>query len=77
MRVAPSMKPQEVANALWALATLGWKASTEVAAVCEQLVGALAPESSLLPLSNMLLSQLLQAHLASQFLGLGLITLPS
>jgi len=29
-----------------------------------------------MPLSNMVLSQLLQAHMASQFLGLGLITLP-
>jgi hypothetical protein len=26
VRVAPSMKPQEVANSLWALATLGWPA---------------------------------------------------
>ena len=27
LRVAPSMKPQEVANALWALARLGWQAA--------------------------------------------------
>ena len=26
-RVAPSMKPQEIANMLWALATLGWQAA--------------------------------------------------
>ena len=26
VRVAPSMKAQEVANSLWALATLGWQA---------------------------------------------------
>jgi hypothetical protein len=26
VRVAPSMNAQEVANALWALATLGWQA---------------------------------------------------
>jgi hypothetical protein len=77
VRVAPSMNAQDVANTLWALATLGWKASIEVAAVCEQLVGALAPESLRMQLSTLDLSQLLQAHLASQFLGLGLITLPS
>ena len=29
VRVAPSMKPQEVANTLWALATLGWQANRE------------------------------------------------
>ena len=77
VRVAPSMKPQNVANTLWALATLGWQSSTEMAAVCEQLVRAFGSESSFLQLSNVHLSQLLQAHLASQFLGLGLITLPS
>ena len=77
LRVAPSMNAQNVANALWALATLGWKASTEIAAVFEQLVEAWAREGSLVQVSNVLLSQLLQAHLASQFLGLGLITLPS
>ena len=27
VRVAPSMNPQGVANALWALATLGWQAA--------------------------------------------------
>jgi hypothetical protein len=77
VRVAPTMNAQDVANVLWALATLGWKASTEMAGVFEQLVGALACESSLMQLSPFDLSQLLQAHLASQFLGLGLITLPS
>jgi hypothetical protein len=77
VRVAPSMNAQDVANALWALATLGWKASTEIAAVFELLVEAWAREGSLVQVSNVLLSQLLQAHLASQFLGLGLITLPS
>ncbi len=29
MRVAPSMKPQEVANSIWGLATLGWQAEEE------------------------------------------------
>jgi very-short-patch-repair endonuclease len=71
------MNAQNVANALWALATLGWPANTEMAAVCLKLVRALAAESSLLQLSTVHLSQLVQTHLASQFLGLGLITLPS
>ena len=62
--------------ASWALATLGWKASTESATIWELLVGALARESSLMQLSNVHLSQLLQAHLASQFLRIRLITLP-
>jgi hypothetical protein len=77
VRVARSMKPLEVANTMWAFATLGWQANVEMAAVCEQLVEALVSDSGVirrLQLSE--LSQLLQAHLASQFLGLGLITLP-
>ena len=77
VRIAPSMNAQAVANTLWALATLGWQANTEMAAVCQQLVRSLACESSLMQLSTVHLSQLLQAHLASQFLGLGLIALPS
>jgi hypothetical protein len=75
VRVAPSMSAQDVANTLWALATLGWTASTALTAVLEQRVGAF--ESSPTLMSTLDLSQLLQAHLASQFLGLGLITLPS
>ena len=75
VRVAPSMNAQDVANTLWALATLGWTASTALTAVLEQRVGAF--ESSPTLMSTLDLSQLLQAHLASQFLGLGLITLPS
>jgi very-short-patch-repair endonuclease len=76
VRVAPSMKLQEVANALWALATLGWGANTETAGVFQQLVDAMVSGDGNLHLSTAHSSQLLQAHLASQFLGLGWITLP-
>jgi hypothetical protein len=77
VRVAPSMKPQELANAIWGLATLGWQASSELGAVFQQLVDAFAHERGPTQLSTAHLSQLFQAHLASQFLGLGLIILPS
>ena len=77
VRVAPSMKPQDVANIIWGLATLGWHSSTEVGALLQQLVEAFAHERGSVQLSTAHLLQLLQAHLASQFLGLGLITLPS
>ena len=77
VRVAPSMNAQEVANTVWALATLGWQADFEMAAIFQDLVEALVCDSGLLELASSHLSQLLQAHLASQFLGLGLITLPS
>jgi very-short-patch-repair endonuclease len=77
VRVGPSVNAQDVANAMWALAALVWKAITEIAAVFQQLVEAWAREGSFVQLSKVHLSQLLQAHLASQFLGLGLITLPS
>jgi very-short-patch-repair endonuclease len=43
----------------------------------QQLVYALNHESGPVELGTVHLSQLLQAHLASQFLGLGLITLPA
>ena len=76
VRVAPSMNAQAVANTVWAMATLGWQANAEMAAVFQQLVDALVVDSWLLQLSTAQMSQLLQAHLASQFLGLGLITLP-
>jgi very-short-patch-repair endonuclease len=76
VRVAPSMNARDVANALWALATLGWGAITETAAVFQQLVDAIFSGNGNLHLSTSHLSQLLQAHLASQFLGLGWITLP-
>ncbi len=78
-RVAPSMKPQKVANTIWKLATLGWQASSDLGAVFQQLVDAssFAYERGPTQLSTLHLSQLSQAHLASQFLGLGLITLPS
>ena len=76
VRVAPSMNAQDVANALWALATLGWQATTIMAAVYQQVAEAMFHDTPLSQVSTMHLSQLLQAHLASQFLGLGLITLP-
>ncbi len=76
VRVAPTMNAQGVANALWALATLGWRPNAEMARVCEQWVDALAQNRRLLQVPTSELLQLLQAHLASQFLGLGLVTLP-
>ena len=76
VRVAPSMNAQDVANALWALATLGWRANAEMAVVCVQLIEGLVHDCGRSQLSPMHLSQLLQAHLASQFLGFGLVTLP-
>jgi very-short-patch-repair endonuclease len=71
------MNAQEVANTVWAMATLRWQADTEVAAIFQQLVEALVCDSGRFQLPASHLSQLLQAHLASQFLGLGLIMLPS
>ena len=76
VRVAPSMNAQDVANTLWALATLGWEASDEMASCFQQSVEVLFSNSGLTQLSSKELSQLLQAHLASQFLRLGLLTLP-
>jgi very-short-patch-repair endonuclease len=76
VRVAPSMNAQDVANTLWALATLGWQADAEMAAACEQLVEGIVRDRGLLQLSTADLSQLLMAHLASEFLGLGFIALP-
>jgi hypothetical protein len=75
VRVAPTMNAQDVANTIWGLATLGWQASSETAAVFQQLVDVLNHERGPVQLGTVHLSQLLQAHLASQFLGLGLITL--
>jgi hypothetical protein len=75
VRVAPTMNAQDVANTIWGLATLGWQASSDAAAVFQQLVDALHHERGHGRLGTVHLSQLLQAHLASQFLGLGLITL--
>jgi very-short-patch-repair endonuclease len=70
------MNAQNVSNALWALVTLGWQGNTEMAAVSAQLER-LVRDRGPSHLSAPALRQLLQAHLASQFLGLGLITLPS
>ena len=77
MHIAPSMNVQSVANIIWGLATLGWPASSDLGAVFQHFVDAFAHEHGPTQLSTAHLSQLLQAHLASQFLGLGLITLPS
>jgi hypothetical protein len=77
LRVASSMKPQGVANAVWAFAHLGWEANPALNAVCQQKVDALVRDSRQMELTAGELSQLLQAHLASQFLGLGLMTLPA
>jgi hypothetical protein len=66
-----------VANTIWGLASLGWQASSELRRVFQQLVDAFSHECGPVQLSKAHLSQLLQAHLASQFLGLGLITLPA
>ena len=71
------MNAQDVANIIWGLATLGWQASSDLGAVFQQLVDAFAHERGPAQPSTAFLSQLFQAHLASQFLGLGLITLPS
>ncbi len=65
VRVAPSMNAQAVANVIWGLATLGWHARTELPAVFQKLVDALADECGPMQLSTTHLSQLLQAHLAS------------
>jgi hypothetical protein len=77
VHVARTMNAQNVANTLWALATLGWERSAGSAAVSEHLVEALGCNNGQFQLSTLGLSQLLQAHLASQFLGLKLVTLPS
>jgi hypothetical protein len=67
------MNPQELANTLWALATLGWEACAELASCLQQMVEAC---DGGFEVSTSHLSQLLQAHLASQHLRLGLVTLP-
>ena len=79
VRVAPSMSEQDVGNIVWGLATLGWQADLEMAAVFQQLVESLLAGgvSGPVQLDTATLSQLLQAHLASQYLGLGLIVLPA
>jgi hypothetical protein len=74
VRLAPSMNAQDVANTVWGLATLGWQASEEWAGRFAASVEALlaAPER----FSKSGLMQLLRAHLASELLGLHLISLP-
>jgi very-short-patch-repair endonuclease len=76
VRVAPSMNAQDAANVLWALAALGWKAGNELAACFEHLVDRFVSDSEGGRFTACDSSQLLQAHLASQFLGLGLVMLP-
>ena len=79
VRVAPSMNAQDVANIIWGMVTLGWQAVLEVAVVFQQLLKDLLARgvSGPVQLSTATLSQLLQAHLASQYLGLGLMVLPA
>jgi very-short-patch-repair endonuclease len=79
VRIAPSMNAQDVANTIWGLATLGWQADSQMASVLQQLVEALLAGGMSGPVrfGTAALSQLLQAHLASQYLGLGLIVLPA
>ena len=76
VRVAPSMNPQDVANTVWALATLEWQANAEVGLCFQKRVEALLCYVSFVQFSAKELSQLLQAHLASQFLRLDILTLP-
>ena len=84
VRVAPTMNAQNVANTLWAYATLGWHAAEgsmrwalEGVSVFRELAESMVHDHGLLlSTSPLLLSQLLQAHLASQYLHLGLVTLP-
>ena len=76
VRVAPRMNAQDVANTLWAMATLGWQAKAETVVLWQQLAEAMVRDHGLSQLSTVHLSQLLQAHLASQYLELGLVTLP-
>jgi hypothetical protein len=71
------MDAQDLANTVWALVTLGWQAKAETASCFQQHMEALYSNSSLVQVSTSHLSQLVQAHLASQFLRLGLLTLPS
>jgi hypothetical protein len=66
-----------VANIIWGLATLGWQASSDLGAVLQQLADAFAHEHGPVKLSTAHSSQVFQAHLASPFLGLRLIVLPS
>jgi hypothetical protein len=74
VRLAPSMIAQGVANTVWGLVTLGWQASEEWAGSFAASVEALlaAPER----FSKSELMHLWRAHLASELLGLRLISLP-
>ena len=76
VRVAPSMNEQNMANTVWALATLGWQTRPELVVAFQTLIEVMVRDCRMMLLSTSCLSQLLQAHLASQFLGLGLVTLP-
>jgi hypothetical protein len=85
IRVAGTMSTLDVASILWALATLNgsveglWQTNSDMAdrlnAVVKSVIEAAQRRESDLP--ELALSQLLQAHLASEFLGLSLVTLPS
>lgn len=77
MRVCANMHAQQVGNSLWALATLGWSPIAEMADRFDASVKALFARDRPSDMPRAALSQLLQAHLASQFLGLGLVSLPA
>jgi hypothetical protein len=54
-RIAPSMNAQEVANALWALATLGWQAAEgAMRAALEGAAVRLAPSMNAQDVANSL-----------------------
>ena len=55
------MNAQDAANALWALATLGWHANAKMVDTFVYLVGALYGNCGLMELDSSHLSQLLQA----------------
>jgi hypothetical protein len=77
LRETSGMNTQAMANTLWAAATLGWQASVELAACFEHAVSTLSRDNDVVPLSTLVLSQLFQAHAASQLFGLGgLVALP-
>ncbi len=77
VRVAPSMNVEHVTVTLWALAALGWRSSSKTAECFQRRVDEMFLDGRLTRLSTPALSQLAQAHLATQLLGLGLVTLPS
>ena len=77
VRVAPSLTARDVVSTVYSLAALGWCIGNDVANIFEASVKGLFEDGRLSDVPHVVLSQLLHAHLASQLLGLRLITLPS